>query len=48
MSAYEWEREEWRDALDETAECHSHNYSPNTRGGGTCRDCGDEISADEL
>lgn len=47
--AYEWEREEARDASAfATGSCYQHSYSPDGHGGGVCRDCGDTIGADEL
>jgi hypothetical protein len=50
---YAHEREEARDAQRYASSftgCgdHNHHYVPNGRGGGICRDCGDELSAEEL
>lgn len=50
---HEMEREEARDAqrfADGFGSCPpgQHRYVPNGRGGGTCRECGDELRADEL
>jgi hypothetical protein len=47
--AYEWEREEARDAMRyTTGTCYRHHYVSDRRGGGVCTDCGDTIGADEL
>lgn len=44
------DREERRDALrrELVASGCGHDYGSNRRGGGTCRDCGDELDRDEL
>lgn len=49
--AYEWEREEWRSALQADrgagASCYRHNFQPDGRGGGVCQ-CGETLSPEEL
>lgn len=47
--AYEWEREEWRSALqaDGGGTCYQHHFRPDGHGGGVCQ-CGATVSADEL
>lgn len=48
-TAYDWEREEHRDALrGAPAYCYRHDYRPDRRGGGICCDCGDTLSAEEI
>lgn len=48
--SYEWEREEYRDALrySTTTPCYRHDYRGDGRGGGVCIDCGDQLTPEEL
>lgn len=49
MTAYDYEREEHRDALrySETRPCYRHDYRSD-RHGGVCIDCGDTVSKEEI
>jgi len=47
--AFEWERGEYRDALNHNPTlCLNHNMQPNLMGGGTCTMCGETVNAAEL
>lgn len=51
MSVF-WERDEanWarHEALSRQGSCYQHVWRSNSRGGGTCVQCGDEVGEGEL
>ncbi len=48
--AYEYERDEWRNALRHSSNlpCLNHDMQPNLLGGGTCTHCGEDVDREEL
>ncbi len=53
MSGMDWERDEYRAALEEAksvgvVECYRHHWQSDRRGGGVCVNCGETVSAGDL